>query len=406
MSCRVLILFVALVQLEIGVISFATAQEQEPSEDQDSSLNETVEEEELSLDFITEDDEKERSAIERLWEDATDNLRFNIDVVSRIETTRNRGKAAGLNTIGLDVHKVWSNSSGDIGTFVLQPYVVRRDNALPMPPHIEDDDDWDLEFHDFYFNLTRFGKGRTNLKIGHFDIPFGLEPLEDTHFTIRQLIPFQNLGAKKDWGISLNGTMPWFDYEVSAGQGAGVEYNSLGKNYALAGRIGTPSPSNFVVGASVFYGQMFDPHRLHRWQAGVPPPTRVDIALGRDPTLERGDDQIIRRLRAGIDASWVIDQFTIRGESSVGRDYDQDVFNSILEIDWTSADQNLRAYAQGVYLAQRNDDEWNQDVVVRVGADWRITKEWSVSAQYNHELETYTLRRNDAKFILQTRLRF
>ena len=33
----------------------------------------------------------------------------------------------------------------------------------------------------------------------------------------------QNLGMKKDWGVSLNGQMPTFDYEVSLTRGSGVE---------------------------------------------------------------------------------------------------------------------------------------------------------------------------------------
>jgi len=87
------------------------------------------------------------------WDQWIDNLRFNIDSVSRVETTRRRGQTAGLNAVGLDIHKIISDSDGDIGTAVLQTYIVRRDNALPIPMHVEDDDDWDGEFHDFYFNL-------------------------------------------------------------------------------------------------------------------------------------------------------------------------------------------------------------------------------------------------------------
>ena len=77
-----------------------------------------------------------------------------------------------------------------------------------------------------------------NLKIGHLDVPFGREPQTDTHFTIHQLIPFQNIGMKKDWGVSLNGSMPSFDYEISLTQGSGFEVTNAGKNFAVAGRIG------------------------------------------------------------------------------------------------------------------------------------------------------------------------
>ena len=168
------------------------------------------------------------------------------------------------------IHKVFSDRDGDIGTAVLQPYLVRRDNALPIPMHVEDDDDWEGEFHDFYFNLRRFGRGRTNLKVGHFDVPFGLEPQTDTHFTLYQVLPMQNLGMKKDWGVSLNGQLPKFDYEISVTRGSGVELDrfhdgemtmmrSAGRNWAVAGRIGTPQERDLSAGLSAFYGNVWMP---------------------------------------------------------------------------------------------------------------------------------------------------
>jgi len=89
---------------------------------------------------------------------------MNIDIISRVETTRRRGKISGFNTIGIDVHKVVFTNNKDIGTIVFQPYLARNDNALPSSHHhAEEDDEWDLEFHDFCFNLTSFGKGHVNL---------------------------------------------------------------------------------------------------------------------------------------------------------------------------------------------------------------------------------------------------
>ena len=179
-----------------------------------------------------------------------ENLRLNVDIISRVETTRRRGEAAALNAIGLDLQKIFSDEKGDIATLLFQPYVVRRDNALPIPQHVEDDDDWEFEIHDFYLNVTRWGAGRTNFKIGHFDVPLGLEPNVDTHFTVRQLIPGPNLGQKKDWGVSLNDNLPSFDYEVALTQGSGAEFNavnlgtvgmkrSAGQNWAASGRAST-----------------------------------------------------------------------------------------------------------------------------------------------------------------------
>jgi len=334
------------------------------------------------------------------------NLRLSVDAVSRVETSRRRGKPFALNAIGIDLHKVVSSKDKDIGTLLLQPYLVRRDNALMVMTHVEDDDDWDVEFHQFWFNLTRWGKGRTNIRFGHMLMPFGLEPSTDTHFTVYQLITMQNLGAKMDWGLSLNGTLPSFDYEVAILQGSGMEYANVGKNYAVVGRIGTPSDRNFVLGLSGFYGQILDPHRIHRFHSGLAAPSRVDIALGRVPGKRRGDDNLVRRLRVGLDFTWIINQFTLKSETSVGRDFDQNVLNSLLELDWSTPDQKFSAYVQAIYLGQRGPKGWDEDVLARVGALWTIDENWSLSGQYSQDIKTYGTRPEDAIFTFQMRYRF
>lgn len=340
-----------------------------------------------------------------VWDSLTTNLRFNIDFVSRIEMSRRRGKPFALNTIGIDLHKVVSSKDRDIGTLLLQTYLVRRDNVLIIHTHVEDDDDWEVEFHQFWFNLTQWGKGRTNLRLGHMLMPYGLEPSTDTHFTVYQLITMQNLGAKMDWGLSLNGTMPSFDYEVAILQGSGMEYTNAGKNYAVVGRIGTPSDRNFILGLSGFYGQILDPHRIHRYQSRVAEPSRVDSALGRVPGEGRGDDNLVRRLRVGLDFTWIINQFTLKGETSVGRDFDQDVLNSLLELDWSTPDRKFAAYVQTIYLGQRGPKGWDEDVLMRIGGIWSMDENWSLSGQYTQDIKTYGTRREDALFTLQLRYR-
>lgn len=105
--------------------------------------------------------ESETSLLDRLGE----NLRFNVDFVSRVETTSRRGEAAFVTAIGLDIRKVISNDDGDFGTLALQPYVVRRDNSYDDPLPFDGDDAFLLEAHDFYLNITRWGRGRTNIKV-------------------------------------------------------------------------------------------------------------------------------------------------------------------------------------------------------------------------------------------------
>ena len=340
-------------------------------EDQEEDPEEQV----LTLGEPEADGDSQREGFS--WRDSVaENLRLGIDLISRVETTRQHRQAAPLNAIGLDAHKVISNSKGDVGTLVLQPYLVRRDNALMVMPHLEGPDDWELEPHDFYFNLTRWGRGRINIKAGHFDVPFGLEPLTDTHFTVKQLMPMQNLGMKKDWGVCLNGSLPRLDYEVSLTRGSGVQYANAGDNYVVAGRIGTPSDRNFIVGASGFYGRVLNPRR----------------------------DIVVPRKRGGVDATWIFNRFSLKGEAAFGKNFNQDVFNSLLEFDWSRADGRLTAYVQGVYLGRKMTPGWDENVFSRFGVVWAIREHVSLAGEYSPGLVTMASRPLDAKFSLQLRL--
>ena len=99
-------------------------------------------------------------------------------------------------------------------------------------------------------------------------LPFGLEPSIDTHFTVRQLISSFNLGAKMDWGMSINGALQRADYEVAVLRGSGMEYVDKGDNYSISGRIGTPYDQNLVLGLSGFIGEVIDPGKLVRYRIG------------------------------------------------------------------------------------------------------------------------------------------
>ena len=359
------------------------------------------EEESFSLETALGDQTPFDQGGRSFWDGLGENLRINVDVVTRVKTTRRRGEAEGLVAVGLDIHKVFSDAQGDIGTLLLQPYLLRRDNVNPRPIEFPDgDDSFALELHDFYFNLTRWGRGRTNIKIGHFDVPFGLEPLYDTHFTIHQFIPMHDAGFKKDWGVSLNGAFPEFDYEVSVTTGTGMDLTGLDRDpYLVAGRIGTPSDRNRVLGLSALYGEVIDEHGIHRIDENDP--------LGDVREL----DGFVRRLRVGFDFTQIVNEFTFKGEVSGGRDFEQEVFNTLLEVSWTSPDDTLTAYLQGVYLGQDDHLGWDENVRTHLGALWKIDHQWKLSTEWVHDLRSWAENKggvhiNDDEFKFQLRVTF
>ncbi|MCH7720287.1 MAG: hypothetical protein IH988_04770, partial [Planctomycetes bacterium] len=280
-----------------------------------------------------EDEDREMACF---W---SDNLRLTLDLSSRVTLSTRRGKVGSEQVIGLDLHKVFSDASGDWGTLRLQPYLTRIDNLAPRAPFFEDDDDWELAFRFFDFNYTRVDRGRLNFRIGHFEIPYGLEHLIDTNGTVRQLIPGRNLGLKADWGVSANGVLPYFDYELALTRGTGNEFFHRRGPFTVAGRIGTPRDRNVILGMSVFHGRVWSPAAVGQWRSGLRPPSRVEADRGLTDTAGgRGRDDILRRTRFGIDVQWYLGTFGMLAEVSFGRDYNQDVFNGLAEINWSNAD--------------------------------------------------------------------
>jgi hypothetical protein len=106
-----------------------------------------------------------------------------------------------------------------------------------------------------------------------------------------------------------------------------------------------------------------------------------------------------------VDVTWVDGQHTLKAEVSAGRDFNQDILNALVEIDWLSTDELLHAYLQGIYLGQRGSG-WDEDVITRLGIVWAVTQYFSVSGQYEQDLKTYGSRPTDALFTIQARVRF
>ena len=333
----------------------------------------------LSLDLLNLPDDQETtlSPEQSAWDKFVGNMRLNVDIIGRGAYFTRRDEPQGLFAIGLDIHKVFSGEQGDFGTMLLQPYLVYRANPNPRMIRIDGDDAWIVELHKFYFDLTRFGRGRTDLKIGHFDVPFGREPRTDTHFTLQQLMPVVSTGFKLDWGVQLHGAFPEFDYAVSLTTGTGMDLTgSSSETYLVSGRIGTPSEQNFVIGLSGLYGQIHDDHVIHR----------VDEA---DPAERAESAGFVRRWRVGVDFTQIISQLTINGQIDAGRDFDQSAFNTLLELNWFTADENFTVYIQGVYAGQDGIFGWDETVQSRLGCRWAIDKNWKLSAQWIHDFETY-----------------
>jgi hypothetical protein len=293
-----------------------------------------------------------------------ENLRFTVDLAARgIYDTQNH-EFGNVEFLGIDMHKVFSNASGDWGTLLLQPYLTRINNVAMHPPFFDSNYDTQIEFRICNFNYTGLAGGRFNIRVGHFEIPFGLEQVINTNGTLRDYIHGPNFGLKADWGITVNGELPAFEYEVALSRGSGNYWRSAGDPYIVSGRIATPQDRSWSVGLSGFRGDVYAP---------------------AEP------DGTFRRSRVGLDGQWYWHQFGLLGEVSAGRDESRSVVNALAELDYSSVDGVWLTYLQlRRFSIERPGGASNDSAVsTALGITFDPDNHWSFGLQWSHDFTTF-----------------
>lgn len=135
-----------------------------------------------------------------------ENLRATLDLSTRISHNDDTNNNHHLHVAGLDLHKVFSNDTGDWATVRAQLYLLRQENGPggPAHPFLEGSDDWELQPRFLDVNFTALGEYIPNVRIGHFEVPYGLEQIINTNGTLLDYRHPQNIGrVKPDWGVTL-----------------------------------------------------------------------------------------------------------------------------------------------------------------------------------------------------------
>ena len=311
-----------------------------------------------------------------------DNLRLTLDLSSRATYVEAQDDWTFLQFIGVDAHNVFTGPEGDWGTLVLQGYLTRIDNADPAPPLFDDGDDWEFVYRIFNFNYTGLSRGKLNFRVGHQEIPFGLEHLVNTNGTLRQYIQPQNLGVKADWGAGVNGVFPDFEYEVAVTTGSGNELELNNGTFTVGGRIGTPRDASTVWGLSAFHGEV---------------------------ASAAGPDGFVRRSRLGLDVTHWLGSVGLKGEISGGRDFDTDVINMIGEVNWRTPEENVLLWAQVRSFNRFNGnptDTRDDAVSTSVGVRYSPDAHWTFSTQFTQDLSRFGNAESSSDVALQVRYRF
>ena len=311
---------------------------------------------------------------------STSDRRLTLDLSSRVIFDTEQGETATENFIGFDLHQVFSDAHGDRATLTLQGFLTRIDNQPRRPDAFEDDDEWEFIYRIFNANFTLANRGRLNLRIGHFEVPFGLEQNVNTNGTLRNFRQPRNVGLLTDWGASLNGTVDGLDYEVSLTRGSGIEYLDRDDPWLVTGRVGRELSENLSVGLSGLTGEA--------------------LPL-------RNGNRTVRRVRAGIDATCLLGPFTLMGQVTVGEDDDRSLVNTFAELNWQDRHGRFLLYAQALdYHAEAGTGGMQHSASVIFGVRWMLDAHWTLSAEIERDTDRFDTEAPTRLLRTQLRYRF
>ncbi|KGJ96177.1 hypothetical protein [Colwellia psychrerythraea] len=186
----------------------------------------------------------------------TENFRWSLDGSARLNQNAALDNTSRIYALGLDTHKVFTNSNGDIGYGVGQLYWTKLSNHMPVPFLFTNKDDSEFIIREAHLNYTAGPDWLPNIRVGHFTLPFGLEESIDTNGRLLDYYLGKNLGSKLDWGLSLNKVINKIEYNVSYTLGGKDKAKSVDGSYAITGRVGSLSHLDFVIGLSIFDGEI------------------------------------------------------------------------------------------------------------------------------------------------------
>lgn len=238
--------------------------------------------------------------------------------------TSDSGRRSGVwvNTAELDLQHPLVSKGTPRGNFVLQLFA----EDPPDVPHGKD-----IQLGDAYFvyrlPVEEDFNSTAYLKVGQFQIPFGLLAVYDPHLMILPPLSDQSLGLRTDFGLALSGRLyNTLNYDFSLTTGTGPNHLDVNPNRVATFRLGrTFTTRNGVVnvGGSLLQGRLpnTDLTAANPFAVELPPSGRVRI--------ER--DGFVSKSRIAGDASFGYNRVTARGEFVVGADDDKRVLGYYAE---------------------------------------------------------------------------
>jgi len=284
------------------------------------------------------------------------NARAALDISSR--AVLNESHDGAVLALGLDTHRVFSRAKGDIATLTLQPYLIFAD-ASPGQQSADLEVTGQQTFIDWRtsnLNLKLAPRGALSLRLGHFEIPFGLEHVIQNAGHLNVFNSRFNTGRRTDWGANLNGQAHNLEYEF------GWITGPTSSQGFWAGRIGR-SRSN-----DLWYG--------------------LSGLSGDTNTAARDSNQLVERSRIGVDiGANFMSGIHLLAELATGRDDGERVTHAFLETGYRSRTETHITYAQfRISRFPNSNDSQNTDSIT-LGYRFEPNASLTGSLEYRHCLQ-------------------
>lgn len=296
-------------------------------------------------------------------------------------------QAEGRNSAGFILFGTFSGPEGQLGDMNLQFRAAYYNNQFEhgekMPREYTDKiDDYEIEFHNAYLRL-RVLPPLLNMRVGHFYVPFGIQPWIDTHGTLLQSPAMEFTGVDRDWGIGIEGQNDKFEYQLALTRGSGMEYFKRDGNFVLSGKISTPRIGEHLndwIGFSFLGGKLFNPmgvDKLRSWDM--------------DEKNEKFNGSVLKEWRLGIDGQKIAGPARLRFEISGGKDAKKEnVLGEFFEARLPLGKNNRwSAQAQLENLTQDlNRSIRDSDTTVRLGLIYNISANYNIQFVVSRDINT------------------
>ncbi len=322
-----------------------------------------------------------------------------LDVRTRTAQTGRRG-GVWVNTAELDFQRPITAKGQARGNIVLQ--LIAED-----PPDIAHGQDIQVgEAYLLYKIPLRNDTGTTSyIKLGQFQIPFGLLAVYDPHLRIIQPLYSESLGLRTDYGAALSGTFyGYLQYDFSITTGTGPNHAVFDPNRLVTFRLGRSFSTRnglLTVGGSLLSG------RLPVTDLDTDNPYAVELPpSGRSRPNRLGPDgRFTPKTRIAGDFTYTFRSVTARGEAHAGADKNNRILGYYIEGDYGFLPRTSVLLARSLFVYPTGNSNASREYV---GLSYEAGRGLSVSAvyQYLRDVPRSAFGQVRHRFTVQAVLRF